>query len=114
MVKTDCGISLGEFIITGLDFADDVLIFVEILGAFGHALDTQSRETKFIGLRVFWTRTKIQKFVAFFDGKKYLLLPVQGGHVSFVCLLTAFCTLRVLLAARDDLFENQIPLTPMF
>ena len=34
--KTDCGISLGEAMITDLDFADDIVIFAETLEVLVH------------------------------------------------------------------------------
>ena len=67
MGKTDCGISLGEATITDLDFADDILIVAETLEALVAALDTLSIESKSLGLKVSWIKTKIQRIVAFFD-----------------------------------------------
>ena len=40
MEKTYCGISLGETMITDIDFTDDVVIFAETLEVLVHALDT--------------------------------------------------------------------------
>ena len=57
--KTDCGISLGEATITGLDFADDIVIIAETLEALVAALDTLSMESKPLGLKVFWIKTKM-------------------------------------------------------
>ena len=84
--KTDCGISLGEDKITDLDFADDVVIFAETLEVLVHTLDTLSLESEPLGLKVSWTKTKIQEFVALLDGNIDLPPPVtvQGEHVHFV------------------------------
>ena len=51
-----------------------------------HALDTLSTEFEPFGLKISWTKTRIQKLVAFFDNKIDLTPPVavQGEHVSFV------------------------------
>ena len=37
--EVDCGISLGEATITNLDFADDVVVFAEMLEVLFHPLD---------------------------------------------------------------------------
>ena len=83
--KTDCGISLGEATITDLDFADDIVIFSETLEDLVATLDTLSMESEPLGLKVSWIKTKIQKFVGFFDENINLLPPVvvQGALVSF-------------------------------
>ena len=53
--------------ITDHDFADDIVIFAETLEALVVFLDTLSIESKPLGLKVSWIKTKIQKFVAFLD-----------------------------------------------
>ena len=84
--NTDCGVSWGDARITDLDFADDIAIFAETLEALVTALDTLSIESRPLGLKVSWIKTKIQKFVGFFDENINLPPPVvvQGEHVSFV------------------------------
>ena len=84
--NTDCGISLGEATITDLDFADDIVIFAETLEALVAALDTLSMESEPLGLKVSWIKTKILKFIAFFDENINLPPPVVMLEelVSFV------------------------------
>ena len=84
--KTDCGISLVEATITDHNFADDIVIFADTLEALMVSLDTLSTESKPLGLKVSWIKTKIQKFVSFFDANINLPPPVvvQGEPVSFV------------------------------
>ena len=84
--NTDCGVSMGDARITDLDFADDIAIFAETLEALVTALDTLSIESRPLGLKVSWIKTKIQKFVGFFVENNNLLPPVavQGEPVSFV------------------------------
>ena len=65
MGKTDCGISLGEATITDLDFADNIVIIAEMLGAFVGTMDSLSSESEPLGVP--WINTKIQRFVASFD-----------------------------------------------
>ena len=84
--NTDCGVSMGDARITDLDFADDIAIFAETLEALVTALDTLSIESRPLGLKVSWIKTKIQKFVGFFVENNNLPPPVvvQGEPVSFV------------------------------
>ena len=58
------------------------------------ALDTLSRESEPLGLKFFWIKTKIQKFVAFI-------------YENMSPFLTALCTLGVLLAAGVIFPGNQ-------
>lgn len=60
--QSQCGATLGNIKITDLDFADDVAILSEFLGSLIAALDAFSNEAKPLGLRVSWTKTKIQNF----------------------------------------------------
>ena len=58
---TDCGISLSEAVITDLDFSNDVVIFIESLEVLVDALDTLSKESQPLGLKVSWIKAKIQR-----------------------------------------------------
>ena len=107
MGNTDCGISLGEAMITDLDFADDIAIFAETLEALVTALDTLSIESRPLGLKVSWIKTKIQKFVGFFVENNNLLPPVavQGEPVSFV---DNFVYLGSAIGSGGDLSQRSI------
>ena len=56
--KTDCGISLGKALVTDHDFADDFLIFAEMLEVLE---DTLSVEPEPLSLKVSWIKTKVQR-----------------------------------------------------
>ena len=86
MGKTDCGTSLGEAMITDLDFSVDFLIFGETLEFLMGALDTLSAESEPLGLNVSLIKIKIQKFVASSDENIDISPQVsqQGDHISFV------------------------------
>ena len=51
MGQTECGKSLGEAIITDLDFADDVVIFAKSLEALEDVLVTLRTESEPLGLK---------------------------------------------------------------
>ena len=59
---SSCGTSIGNFKLTDLDFADDAVIFAETLEVLELALEALHEETKPLGLKVSWTKTKIQDF----------------------------------------------------
>ena len=105
--KTDCGISLGEATITDIDFADNIVIFAETLEALVAALDTLSKKSKRLGLKVSWIKTKIQ--CSLLSSTRTLIY-----HHQLLCrenlspLLTTLCTLGVLLAAGGDLSRRSI------
>ena len=89
--KTDCGLSSGEAMITDHDFADNIVIFAEMLEVLVGTLDTLSTESEPLSLKVSWINTKIQKLVAFFDeniGLNQLLLCKE----NLFFLLTTLCT----------------------
>ena len=44
--KTDCGVSMGDATITVLDFADDIVIFAEMLEVLVHIQDILSTESE--------------------------------------------------------------------
>ena len=60
--RSDCGAPLGEAMVTDLDFADDVVILVELVGGLVRALEVLSEEAQPLGLRVSWLKTKLQSF----------------------------------------------------
>ena len=88
--------------ITNLDFADDVLIFAETLEVHMHALDTLIMESEPLGLKVSWIKTKIQKFIAFFEENIDLPHHQLLRKENLSHLLTALCTLGVISAVGDD------------
>ena len=86
MEKTVSGISLGEAMITVLDFADNFVIFAETLEVLVGVLDILSTESKPLSVNFSWIKTKIHRFVTFIDENIDILPPtaVHGERVSFV------------------------------
>lgn len=62
VTQSQCGATLGDIKVTDLDFADDVAILSDSLETLVAALDAFSKEGKPLGLKVSWTKTKIQDF----------------------------------------------------
>ena len=60
--QSQCGATLGDTKVTDLDFADDVAILAESLETLVSALDAFCNEAKPLGLKVSWTKTKVQDF----------------------------------------------------
>ena len=60
--QSQCGATLGNTKVTDLDFADDVAILSESLETLVVALDAFCNEANPLGLKVSWTKTKIQDF----------------------------------------------------
>ncbi len=61
------GASFGDEKFTDLDFADDAVIFVEMLESLLSSLSVLSQESESLGLRVSWVKTKIQSFIQAVD-----------------------------------------------
>ena len=53
---------LSEATITDLDFADDVVMFAELVDCLVRALEVLSEEAEPSGLRVSWLKIKLQFF----------------------------------------------------
>ena len=62
-----CGASVGNTKITDLVFADDAVILAESLDVLAMALEVLHEEAKPLGLRVSWTKTKVQAFGGLLD-----------------------------------------------
>ena len=77
------------------------------------ALDTLSMESEPLGLKVSWIKTKIQKFVGFFDENINLPPPVvvQGEPVSFV---DNFVYLGSAIGSGGDLSRRSIYVENIF
>ena len=82
----------GVAVITNFDFADSIVIFAEILEAFVDALDTLNTKSQPFGLKVSWSKTKIQTFVAFVKENIYLP-PSLAGQGVFTCSVDNFVNL---------------------
>ena len=54
------GATMGNEIITNLDFADDVALLAETVEALLLALDVMQHEARLLGLEINWPKTKIQ------------------------------------------------------
>ena len=67
--------------ISDLDFAVDVVIFVETLDILLGALEVLNEELELLGLQVFWVITKIQAFSDILDAA-ILSAPVCGEDVE--------------------------------
>ena len=92
MGKINCGISLEDARITDLDFADDIVIFSDMLEVLVHALDTLSMEFEPFKLNFSWIKTEILKLVALLDRNLDLPPPVtvQGELDIFLLLCTTW------------------------
>ena len=60
--KSGCGVPFGTVRITGLDCADDVVIFAETTEVLAEAIESLSKEAKPLELPVSWIKTKIRAF----------------------------------------------------
>ena len=57
---TGCDTSVGDVMITDLDFANDAVVFAELVETLIEALEKLSEESEPLGLRVSWPRPKYQ------------------------------------------------------
>ena len=62
-----CGVSIGNFRVTDLDFADDAVILAESLEVLLSALEELHENAKPLGLQVSWAKTKVQAFGGLLD-----------------------------------------------
>ena len=60
--KSSCCVSFGHVRITDYDFADDSVIFGETTVVLTGVLESLSKGTEPLGLRVPWIKTKVQAF----------------------------------------------------
>ena len=60
--QSNCGASIGNTKITDLVFVDDAPIFAESLEVLVMVLDALLEEVKPLGLKLSWTKTKVQVF----------------------------------------------------
>ena len=79
--RSSCSALLGSVKISDLDFADDAVIFAETLDILLGALKVLIEESKPLGLRVSWVKTKIQAFNDSLDAT-ILSVPVFGEDVE--------------------------------
>ena len=73
--RSICGESFGKVKISDLDFADDAVIFAEILDILLGALEVLNEEAEPLGLWVSWVKTKTQAFNDILDAA-ILSVPV--------------------------------------
>ena len=100
---TGCGASFGEVTISDLDFADDAVIFAEIMETLVEALDRLSEESEPLGLRVSWVKTKVQAFNGILDpavqsvtvGREVVELTDRFTYLGSEISVTASCDLEV-------------------
>ena len=59
-VSREVGIQVGQHTITDIDYAEDVALLVDKEESFRAALVSMDEEASKFGLRVSWTKTKIQ------------------------------------------------------
>ena len=62
-----CGASVGNTKVSDLDFADDAVLLAESLDVLVMALEVLDEEAKPLGLKVSWTKTKVQAFGGLLD-----------------------------------------------
>ena len=65
--QSRCGASVGNTKVTDLDFADDAVLLAESLEVLVMALEALHEEAKPLGLKVSWTKTKVQAFGGLLD-----------------------------------------------
>ena len=75
--RSGCGASFENVKISDLDFADDAVIFAEIVDIFLGALEVLIEESELLGLWGSWVKTKIQAFNDILDAA-ILSVPVYG------------------------------------
>ena len=73
--RSSCGALFRNVKISGVDFADDAVIFAETLDILLGALEELNKESEPLGSRVSWVKTKIQAFNDIFDAA-VLSVPV--------------------------------------
>ena len=74
---SSCGALFGNVKISDLDFADDVIIYMETPDILLGALKVLNEELEPLGLCVSWVQTKIQAFLDIFDAA---ILSVPGCY----------------------------------
>ena len=65
--QSHCGASVGNTKVTDLVFADDAVLLAESLEVLVMALEALHEEAKPLGLKVSWTKTKVQAFGGLLD-----------------------------------------------
>ena len=75
--RSSCGASFGNVKISDLDFADDAVIFADILDILLGTLEVLNEESEPLGLWISWVKTKIQAFNDVLDAA-ILSVPVCG------------------------------------
>ena len=81
--RSSSGTSIENVKISDLDFADDVVIFVQTSDILLGALEVLNEESEPLGLWVSWVKTKIQAFNDILDAA-VLSVPVCGEDVDVV------------------------------
>ena len=84
--RSSCGASFWNVNISVLDFADDAVIFEEILEILLGALEMLNEESKPLGLRFSWVKTRIQAFNDILDAA-ILSVHVCGEYVEVTARL---------------------------
>jgi len=79
--RSSCGASFRNVKISDLDYADDEVIFAEILDILLGGLEVLNEELEPLGLWVSWVKTKIQAFNDVLDAA-ILSVPVCGEDVE--------------------------------
>ena len=85
--RSSCGDSFVNVNISDLDFADNSVIFVEMLDILMGALEVPKEESELLGFRVSWVKTKITSFTDILDAA-ILSVPVSGDDVEVMERLT--------------------------
>jgi len=79
--RLSCGASFGNVKISELDFADDAVIFAEMLDILLQDLQALNEDSELLGLQVSWVKTKIQAFNVILDAA-ILSVPVCAEDVE--------------------------------
>jgi len=80
-VSRKVGIQVGQLTFTDIDYADDVALLVDKEESFRTALAAMDEEVSKFGLRVSWTKTKLQNLGS---GSTPLPIIVNGNTVDLV------------------------------
>ena len=84
--RSSCGASFGNVKISDLDFADDAVVFAETPDILLGALEVLNEESKPLGLRVSWVKSKIQSFNDILDAAIFSVRVCEDVEVTEIHL----------------------------
>jgi len=90
-VSRKVGIQVGQLTFTDIDYADDVALLVDKEESFRTALAAINEEASKFGLRVYWTKTKLQNLGSVSTPSPII---VDGNTVDSVEEFTYLCSIQ--------------------